>query len=133
MTTESISLDVRMNQLHKLNAAVTSAMDDFFSLEAIAVHLRYLQLMENVLHPDDCCNWSADGSEPRMKYLAEVLSEQGLIERVDSKARKLMSEVHFARTTLQEVRSAESSWSGALATLESWTDAAADNNKKVKA
>ena len=60
----------RIEELHQLRVAVETAMNDHYDLSEIAAFLRYQQLCQNVLHPDDCCNWSADGTDPHMKELA---------------------------------------------------------------
>ena len=36
--------------------------DGWTDLIQIAICLRFLQLQERVLHPDDSCSWSAEGS-----------------------------------------------------------------------
>lgn len=65
----------RAEQLHQLGVAVEAALNDHYDLSEIAAFLRYQQLCQNVLHPDDCCNWSTDGTDPHMKELAGVLAE----------------------------------------------------------
>ena len=114
----------RGEELHKLRVAVEEAMNDHYDLSEIAAFLRYQQLCQNVLYPDDCCNWSADGTDPHMKELAGVLAEQGILDLVDARARRLMAQVQFARTTFREIREASSDWGSALAAVENWTDAA---------
>ena len=114
----------RAEQLHQLGVAVEAALNDHFDLSEIAAFLRYQQLCQNVLHPDDCCNWSADGTDPHMKELAGVLAEQGILDLVDARARRLMAQVQFARTTFREIREASSDWGSALVAVENWTDAA---------
>ena len=96
-------------------------MNDHYDLSEIAAFLRYQQLCQNVLHPDDCCNWSADGTDPHMKGLAGVLAEQGILDLVDARARRLMAQVQFARATFREIREASSDWGSALAAVENWT------------
>ena len=98
--------------------------DGWTDLIQIAICLRFLQLQERVLHPDDSCSWSAEGSDEAMHELGSVLLGLGLMQLVDHSARQLMAEVRFARATLQDVVRAESDWGQNLATLESWTDAA---------
>lgn len=114
----------RAEQLHQLGVAVEAALNDHYDLSEIAAFLRYQQLCQNVLHPDDCCNWSADGTDPHMKELAGVLAEQGILDLVDARARRLMAQVQFARTTFLEIREASSDWGSALVAVENWTDAA---------
>ena len=114
----------RAEQLHQLGVAVEAALNDHYDFSEIAAFLRYQQLCQNVLHPDDCCNWSADGTDPHMKELAEVLAEQGILDLVDARARRLMAQVQFARTTFREIREASSDWGSALVAVENWTDAA---------
>ena len=99
-------------------------MNDHYDLSEIAAFLRYQQLMQNVLHPDDCRNWSADGTDPHMKELAGVLAEQGILDLVDARARRLMAQVQFARTTTREIQKSEGPWGEALAALHNWTDVA---------
>ena len=111
-------------QLHQLGVAMEAALNDHYDLSEIAAFLRYQQLCQNVLHPDDCCNWSADGTDPHMKELAGVLAEQGILDLVDARARRLMAQVQFARTTFREIREASSDWGSALVAVENWTDAA---------
>jgi hypothetical protein len=119
-----ITINKRAEQLQRLRVAVETAIDDHYDLSEIAAFLRYQQLCQNVLHPDDCCNWSADGTDPRMKQLAEVLAEQGILDLVDARARRLMAQVQFARTTTKEIQKAEGTWGSALAALDNWTDVA---------
>ena len=114
----------RAEQLHQLGVAVEAALNDHYDLSEIAAFLRYQQLCQNVLHPDDCCNWSADGTDPHMKELAGVLAEQGILDLVDARARRLMAQVQFARTTFREIREASSDWGSTLVAVENWTDAA---------
>ena len=101
-------------------------------LVQVAICLRTLQLQENVLHPDDCCGWGADGSDPEMKQLGEVLHEQGLMQMVDHSARQLMAEMRFARNTLRAIKEAEGDFGSDFATLESWTDAASAIRSKTE-
>ncbi|QNI89555.1 hypothetical protein [Synechococcus sp. ROS8604] len=108
----------------ELNRAVTAALDDFHSLEEIAIVLRYLQLRDKVLHPHDSCGWGADGADLHMKHLAEVLDRQHKYEMVEMGARKLFAQVHLARTTMREIKDATSDWGGAIATLDDWYPAA---------
>ncbi len=112
----------RAEELHKLRVAVEEAMNDHYDLSEIATFLRYQQLCQNVLHPDDCCNWSADGTDPHMKELAGLLAEQGILDLVDARARRLMAQVQFARTKSREIREASSDWGSSLAAVENWTD-----------
>ena len=114
----------RAEQLHQLGVAVEAALNDHYDLSEIAAFLRYQQLCQNVLHPDDCCNWSTDGTDPHMKELAGALAEQGILDLVDARARRLMAQVQFARTTFREIREASSVWGSALVAVENWTDAA---------
>ena len=116
------TINKRTEQLHQLKNAVEDAINDHYDLSEIAAFLRYQQLCQNVLHPDDCCNWSADGTDPHMKELAGVLAEQGILDLVDARARRLMAQVQFARTTFREIREASSDWGSALAAVENWTD-----------
>ena len=119
-----ITINKRAEQLQRLRVAVETAIDDHYDLSEIAAFLRYQQLCQNVLHPDDCCNWSADGTDPRMKQLAEVLAEQGILDLVDARARRLMAQVQFGRATFRENRESSSDWGSALAAVENWTDVA---------
>jgi hypothetical protein len=114
----------RVEELHQLRVAMEAAMNDHYDLSEIAAFLRYQQLCQNVLHPDDCCNWSADGIDPHMKDLAGVLAEQGILDLVDARARRLMAQVQFARATFRENRESSSDWGSALAAVENWTDVA---------
>jgi len=114
----------RVEELHQLRVAMEAAMNDHYDLSEIAAFLRYQQLCQNVLHPDDCCNWSADGTDPHMKDLAGVLAEQGILDLVDARARRLMAQVQFARATFRENRESSSDWGSALAAVENWTDVA---------
>ena len=53
-----------------------------------------------------------------------MLAEQGILDLVDARARRLMAQVQFARTTFREIREASSDWGSALVAVENWTDAA---------
>jgi hypothetical protein len=59
-----------------------------------------------------------------MKDLAGVLAEQGILDLVDARARRLMAQVQFARATFRENRESSSDWGSALAAVENWTDVA---------
>jgi hypothetical protein len=106
---------------------------DNSELVFVATLLRLQQLMDNVLHPDDCCGWYAEGADPAMRELGAVLLDEGLMSSVDHEARKLFAEIRLARTTLREIKRADSDWGQDIATAESWTDAAADIHKKEEA
>ena len=112
----------------ELRVALNRVLGEGWSdLTEVAVYFRYEQLMANVLHPDDSCGWSADGSDPAMGQLAEVLEQQGKLQEVERKARLLMAQVRFARGTLLAVNRAEGSWGSDLACLDSWAGAVEGN------
>lgn len=118
-------MTVTTSKAGALREALVNAIDGGFDdLIQIAILLRFLQLQEQVLHPDDCCEWSAYGSDAEMKQLGAVLLEQGLESFVDQGARRLMAEVRFARNTLRAIKDAEGDFGEDLATLESWSGAA---------
>ena len=73
-------------------AAVRNAIDDHqFHLEDVAAMLRFKQLRDNVLHPEDSCGWDANGSDFAMKELELVLEEQGSLGIVEQQARRMFA------------------------------------------
>ena len=105
--------------------AVREAIDSFqFHADEIAVLLRYQQLANNVLHPDDCCGWAGEGCDEAMGALRDELERQGLQQRVDFEARQLFAQVRLARTLINTIENAEGSLGEDIATAQSWTDAA---------
>ena len=105
--------------------AVREAIDSFqFHAEELAVLLRYQQLANNVLHPDDCCGWETEGCDTAMGALRDELERQGLQQRVDFEARQLFAQVRLARTLIDTIENADGRLGEDIATAQSWTDAA---------
>ena len=105
--------------------AVREAIDSFqFHAEELAVLLRYQQLANNVLHPDDCCGWETEGCDTAMGALRDELERQGLHQRVDFEARQLFAQVRLARTLIDTIENADGRLGEDIATAQSWTDAA---------
>ena len=108
-----------------LHNAVREAIDCFQSDPAeVAVLLRYLQLANSVLHPDDCCGWRDEGFEEVMGDLADELARQGLQQRVEFEARQLFAQVRLARTLIGTIENADGRLGEDIATAQSWTNAA---------
>ena len=89
-----------------------------------AVLLRYQQLANNVLHPDDCCGWETEDCDTAMGALRDELERQGLHQRVDFEARQLFAQVRLARTLIDTIENAAGRLGEDIATAQSWTDAA---------
>ena len=105
--------------------AVREAIDSFqFHAEELAVLLRYQQLANNVLHPDDCCGWETEDCDTAMGALRDELERQGLHQRVDFEARQLFAQVRLARTLIDTIENADGRLGEDIATAQSWTDAA---------
>ena len=84
--------------------AVRDALDDHqFHLEDLAAMLRFKQLHDNVLHPDDSCGWDANGSDLAMKELEGVLLEQGSLDVVECQARWMFAVEHLARRLMETI------------------------------
>lgn len=110
-------------QKDELRSAIDHAIEDATSLQAVATYLRLDQLMEQTLHPDDCCGWSALGSSEAMGQLGMVLDRLGIETAVDQEARRLFAYILLARQTLREIEHCDSEWGGAIATAQSWRGA----------
>ena len=111
-----------------LRAALNNVLtDDWTDLNEVVVLLRYQQLMANVLHPDDSCDWSAEGTGPEMKHLESVLHEQEPLRRWNAKPGCLWHRC-ARRGTLLAVNRAHGDWGSDLAILDSWAGAAEDND-----
>ena len=78
-------------QMALYNAVRDALYDHQFSLEDVAAMLRFKQLRDNVLHPDDSCGWDANGSDLAMKELEEVLFKQGSLGIVEQQARRMFA------------------------------------------
>lgn len=84
--------------------AVRGALDDHqFHLEDVAAMLRFKQLRDNVLHPEDSCGWDANGSDFAMKELELVLAEQGCLDVVEQDARRMYAAENLVRTLVETI------------------------------
>lgn len=87
-----------------LYSAVRDAIDDHqFHLEDVAAMLRFKQLCDNVLHPDDSCGWDANGSDFAMKELELALAEQGSLDVVEQQARQMFAAEHLVRRLMETI------------------------------
>lgn len=109
----------------ELYQAVRNAIDDHqheHDLIQVAMLLRFKQLQEHTMHPDDSHPWRDGGEGSSMDALAELLKQRGLLVFVEAGARRLFAEVQLARTTLDATNNYSGSWGSAIATAESWSD-----------
>ena len=106
----------------RLRAAAIEAIDEIATLEELATALRLIQLMNQGAHPDDCIEWSTDGtSGSAMAQLEKELSENNRMDRTcENQARYLLSLIRLGQTTLRVIANGEDDWGGAIATAKQW-------------
>ena len=104
----------------QIRAAVIAAMDEISTLEEMAIHLRLIQLMNQAAHPDDCIEWSTDGTcgSPMDRLESELQEHNYRHEICDQKARELLSLIRLGEATLRVINTGEDEWGGAIATAQ---------------
>lgn len=108
----------------RIRSAAIEALDEVATLEELATCLRLIQLMNQGAHPDDCIEWSTDGTSGSAMAQLEVQlrNHNGMDATCDQRARELLALIRLGQTTLRVISDGEDEWGGAIATAKQWEE-----------